>query len=212
MVHLLDRFGPYSLILSVPPILLLYYFFRFYIERAAEHRKRMEEIERHNAELESEVARRTQELVEVNGRLSQSNEDLKRANRLKSEFLANMSHELRTPLNAIIGFSELLEESTFGDLNTDQRAFVRDIHAGGKHLLNLINDILDLSKIEAGRMSVHREECDLPAVLRETLTVIRPLALKKRWSCPSVPIPRSPWCGPTPGRSSRSCTTCSRTR
>src|SRR5204862_550666 len=107
------------------------------------HRQRMEEIERHNAELESEVARRTQELVEVNARLSQSNEELKRANRLKSEFLANMSHELRTPLNAIIGFSELLEESTFGDLTADQRNFVRDIHAGGKHLLNLINDILD---------------------------------------------------------------------
>jgi signal transduction histidine kinase/CheY-like chemotaxis protein len=189
MVHLLESYGPYSLILSVPPILLLYYFFRFYIDRAAEHRQRMEEIERHNAELESEVARRTQELVEVNARLSQSNEDLKRANRLKSEFLANMSHELRTPLNAIIGFSELLQESTFGDLNSDQRAFVRDIHAGGQHLLNLINDILDLSKIEAGRMSVHREECDLPAILRETLTVIRPLALKKSLQLEAIPAP-----------------------
>src|SRR5262249_49960549 len=160
-------------------------------DRAAEHLQRMEEIERHNAELESEVARRTQELVEVNDRLSQSNEDLKRANRLKSEFLANMSHELRTPLNAIIGFSELLQESTFGDLNGDQRAFVRDIHAGGKHLLNLINDILDLSKIESGRMSVPRDECDLPAILRETLTVIRPLALKKGLQLEAIPDPAS---------------------
>jgi len=189
MVHLSEAFPAYTLILAVPPILLLYYFFRFYIDRAAEHRQRMEEIERHNAELESEVARRTQELVEVNERLSQSNEELQRANRLKSEFLANMSHELRTPLNAIIGFSELLEESTFGDLTSDQRAFVRDIHAGGKHLLNLINDILDLSKIEAGRMSVHREECDLPGILRETLTVIRPLALKKRLQLTALPDP-----------------------
>ncbi len=180
MVHLLQAFGPYSLLLAAPPILLIYHFFRLYADRAAERRKRIEEIERHNARLESEVARRTQELVELNERLRQSNEELMRANRLKSEFLANMSHELRTPLNAIIGFSELLQDSNFGPLQPDQREFVQDIHSGGRHLLELINDILDLSKIEAGRMGLHREETELPEILRETLTVVRPLALKKK--------------------------------
>ena len=191
MKHLLDVFGTYSLILAIPPILLIYYFFRFYIDRANERTKRMEEIQRHNEMLESEVARRTQALVEVNERLRQSNDELKRANRLKSEFLANMSHELRTPLNAIIGFSELLQEGTFGGLSEDQLNFVTDIHSSGRHLLGLINDILDLSKIEAGRMVFQREECDLQGIIRETLTVVRPLALKKRLRVDSALDPRS---------------------
>jgi CheY-like chemotaxis protein/nitrogen-specific signal transduction histidine kinase len=130
--------------------------------------------------LESEVARRTQALVELNEKLQISNDQLKRANRLKSEFLANMSHELRTPLNAIIGFSELLQEGSYGALSSDQNDFVKDIHASGRHLLGLINDILDLSKIEAGRMTLHPEECELNEIVRETLTVVHPQALKKK--------------------------------
>ncbi|MBI4193548.1 MAG: GAF domain-containing protein, partial [Betaproteobacteria bacterium] len=87
------------------------------------------------------------------------------ANKHKSEFLANMSHELRTPLNAIIGFSEVLAERYFGELNEKQAEYVSDIHSSGKHLLSLINDILDLAKIEAGRMELEVADFDLPVAL-----------------------------------------------
>src|SRR5206468_10845217 len=86
---------------------------------------------------------------------------LEAASRHKSEFLANMSHELRTPLNAIIGFSEVLNERMFGELNPKQAEYLKDIHASGQHLLSLINDILDLSKVEAGRMELDRKSTRL---------------------------------------------------
>jgi signal transduction histidine kinase len=95
------------------------------------------------------------------------------ANRHKSEFLANMSHELRTPLNAIIGFSEVLGEKYFGELNPKQLEYAKDIHSSGKHLLSLINDILDLSKIEAGRMELEVSSFDLPSALSNAMTLIR---------------------------------------
>jgi signal transduction histidine kinase len=95
------------------------------------------------------------------------------ANQHKSEFLANMSHELRTPLNAIIGFSEVLIERMFGDLNEKQDDYLKDIHSSGKHLLSLINDILDLSKIEAGRMELDVESFDVPAALDNAMTLVR---------------------------------------
>jgi signal transduction histidine kinase len=98
---------------------------------------------------------------------------LEEASRHKSAFLANMSHELRTPLNAIIGFSEVLRERMFGDLNDKQDEYVRDIHASGHHLLSLINDILDLSKVEAGRMELELAPFDLPAALENALTLVR---------------------------------------
>ena len=95
------------------------------------------------------------------------------ANKHKSDFLANMSHELRTPLNAIIGFSEVLSERMFGELNDKQADYLKDIHESGKHLLSLINDILDLSKIEAGRMDLEVSTFDLPSALSNAMTLVR---------------------------------------
>jgi len=112
-----------------------------------------------------------------NARLFHEIEDksrqLEAASQHKSEFLANMSHELRTPLNAIIGFSEVLSERMFGDLNEKQDEYLKDIHASGQHLLSLINDILDLSKIEAGRMELELMDFNLPTTLDNALTLVR---------------------------------------
>jgi GAF domain-containing protein len=112
-----------------------------------------------------------------NARLFREIEDKSRqlevASQHKSEFLANMSHELRTPLNAIIGFSEVLSERMFGDLNEKQEEYLKDIYASGTHLLSLINDILDLSKIEAGRMELELTDFDLPQAIDNALTLVR---------------------------------------
>jgi signal transduction histidine kinase len=100
-------------------------------------------------------------------------QQLEIASRHKSEFLANMSHELRTPLNAIIGFSEVLAERLFGEVNAKQAEYLNDILESGRHLLSLINDILDLSKIEAGRMELERTDFDLTAAIENALTLVR---------------------------------------
>jgi signal transduction histidine kinase len=100
------------------------------------------------------------------------------ADRHKSEFLANMSHELRTPLNAIIGFSEVLLQRMFGDLNAKQEEYLQDVLSSGRHLLSLINDILDLSKVEAGRMDLELERFDLPQALQDTLVLVRERAVR----------------------------------
>jgi signal transduction histidine kinase len=98
-------------------------------------------------------------------------DELETASRHKSDFLATMSHELRTPLNAIIGFSEVLHEQMFGELNEQQRAYVVDILAAGRHLLSLINDVLDLAKIEAGRMELEPTDVSIPAVLGSAVSM-----------------------------------------
>jgi signal transduction histidine kinase len=105
---------------------------------------------------------------------------LEAASRHKSEFLANMSHELRTPLNAIIGFSEVLLERMFGEVNEKQNEYLQDILSSGRHLLSLINDILDLSKIEAGRMELQLTTFDLPQALEGALTLVRERATRRR--------------------------------
>ena len=99
--------------------------------------------------------------------------ELEVASQHKSEFLANMSHELRTPLNAIIGFSDVLLERMFGEVNERQTEYLHDISASGKHLLSLINDILDLSKIEAGRMELELSDFDVAAAIENALTLMR---------------------------------------
>jgi signal transduction histidine kinase len=124
------------------------------------------------ARVASQVAHRRRDLALANAQLD-------RANHAKSDFLANMSHELRTPLNAIIGFSEVLGQRYFGELNEKQDEYVRDILASGKHQLALINDILDLSKVEAGRMELQLSEFSLAAAAEVGLLMIRERAALK---------------------------------
>jgi signal transduction histidine kinase len=118
-----------------------------------------------------------------NARLFREIEDKSRqleiASQHKSEFLANMSHELRTPLNAIIGFSEVLSERMFGAINAKQAEYLSDILESGRHLLSLINDILDLSKIEAGRMELELSDFDLPSTIENTLILVRERAVRR---------------------------------
>jgi signal transduction histidine kinase len=111
--------------------------------------------------------------------IAEKSRQLEAASRHKSEFLANMSHELRTPLNAIIGFSEVLAERMFGDVNDKQAEFLRDILESGQHLLSLINDILDLSKIEAGRMQLEPADFDLPSAIDNALILVRERASRR---------------------------------
>ena len=121
-----------------------------------------------------------QALLEKNEALETANRNLDQANRAKSAFLANMSHELRTPLNAIIGFSEILEDQTFGSLNDKQIKYVRNVRTSGKHLLNMINDILDLSKIEAGKLELRHERFSLGETVDGIITIVKVLANKKK--------------------------------
>jgi PAS domain S-box-containing protein len=143
------------------------------IIRDVTERKRAEE------QIRAMNERFTAELTATNQQLEIRNREVERANRLKSEFLASMSHELRTPLHTIIGFSELLREEMEGSLNDKQKRFLGHIHQDALHLLELINDILDLSKIEAGRLELRHEEFDAAQALAEVLASIRPLAITK---------------------------------
>ncbi len=113
------------------------------------------------------------ENVRLFNEIQDKSQQLEVANKHKSEFLANMSHELRTPLNAIIGFSEVLLERLFGDLNPKQEDYLKDIFSSGKHLLGLINDILDLSKVEAGRMELEPSTFDLASAVSNAMTLVR---------------------------------------
>jgi PAS domain S-box-containing protein len=111
--------------------------------------------------------------------MSQAKDAAEQSNRFKDQFLSTMSHELRTPLNAVLGFSDLLNEQAYGALNERQRRYVNHIHTGGKHLLRLINDILDLSKIEAGRLQLAIENVSVNACMSESVDCLRPLSDKK---------------------------------
>jgi signal transduction histidine kinase len=139
---------------------------------AIENAQLYEAVQRHAAELEVRVQERTRELAAAN-------QQLEAASRHKSEFLANMSHELRTPLNSILGFSQLLLEQTQEVLPAKQIRFLTNIHNSGQHLLQLINDILDLSKVEAGKFILQPEPLPVAATLEDILVIGRGLANKK---------------------------------
>lgn len=165
------------------------------------YRLRMKAVEKRNMELRKTISERTAELTEyaqrlemtnaalqnANKQITESNEALITANRqitianqMKSKFLATMSHELRTPLNAIIGFSDLLLRNSLGELNPEQADAQKAILESGQNLLRLINDILDLSKIEAGKMELHLSDISLNEIILAVCNVITPLLKKKK--------------------------------
>ncbi|HAF09640.1 MAG TPA: hypothetical protein DCK98_06095 [Chloroflexi bacterium] len=127
-----------------------------------------------------ENVRLISEIQAKSAQLEGANHELAAASRHKSEFLANMSHELRTPLNAIIGFSDVLEQRLFGELNERQADYTRDIASSGRHLLDLVNEILDLSKVEAGRMELEPSEFALAETIRGALAFVRERAVGHR--------------------------------
>jgi len=118
------------------------------------------------------------DLNRMSEQLGKAHQELEAVSRHKSEFLASMSHELRTPLNAIIGFSEVLKDGLFGAMTPKQDEYVRDIHTSGQHLLSLINDILDLSKIESGHMELSPTSIDIAMAIGDALTLVRERASK----------------------------------
>src|SRR3989454_10456431 len=147
-------------------------------QRDAELQHANDMLEISNQTLEKKVQERTAELTRATAEAQEAKTPAEEANRAKSAFLANMSHELRTPLNAIIGYSEMLQEDA-QDLG--EKHFVADlqkIHSAGKHLLGLINDVLDISKIEAGKMDLFLETIDVPAMVQDVVNTIKPLVQK----------------------------------
>ncbi len=126
----------------------------------------------------AELSRTFNEVRVTMAALTEAKEEAEVANKAKSDFLASMSHELRTPLNAIIGFAQVLQEQFFGPLNEKQAGYVRDIAESGEHLANLINDILDLAKVEAGKMNVELSSVHLKSLLENSTVMIKEKCLK----------------------------------
>jgi signal transduction histidine kinase/DNA-binding response OmpR family regulator len=142
-------------------------------------RQARDQLEQRVKERTAELETAKKEVEEFSYSVVRAKEEVERASKFKDQFLSTMSHELRTPLNAVLGFSDLLADERYGPLNDRQQRYVNHIHTGGKHLLTLISDILDLSKIEAGRMELSREHMRVAPAFAEVISALYPLAEKK---------------------------------
>ncbi|MBE3073710.1 MAG: PAS domain-containing sensor histidine kinase [Actinobacteria bacterium] len=166
-----------------------------YFRNVTELRAAEAQLARRRDDLETLVQQRTEQLVHANTDLEQANEALTKATSVKDDFLANMSHELRTPLNSIIGFSGVLSQELAGSLNEEQRRQVGMINNSGRHLLELVNEVLDLVKIESAQNEPVITDVDVCGLGREMLDMIRPIAeakgIETRLTCPDgvVPVP-----------------------
>jgi PAS domain S-box-containing protein len=152
------------------------------LTQQVENERLYDELKTFSSELEERIRAATADLAEQNTRLQWQSRELEKANRLKSEFLASMSHELRTPINALIGYASLMLDRIYGDLTPRQEEGLNRIQGAAQHLLALINDILDLAKIEAGRMPLHLDDVKLGDIMTEISQQIEPLVKKKKLS------------------------------
>jgi PAS domain S-box-containing protein len=150
------------------------------LTQVVENERLARELKELNEQLEDRIRLATLELEERNRRLEWQSRELEKASRLKSEFLASMSHELRTPINAVLGYTSLMREEIYGELTDKQKNALNKINTASQHLLDLINDILDLSKIEAGKMPVYLEEVPLRQILGELAEAVEPLVREKQ--------------------------------
>ncbi len=142
-------------------------------------RKAHDELEQRVRVRTAELEAAKREVEEFSHSVLAAKEEVERGSKFKDQFLSTMSHELRTPLNAVLGFSDLLADERYGPLNDRQQRYLAHIHTGGKHLLKLISDILDLSKIEAGRMELTRDDVTVASAFGEVISALYPLAEKK---------------------------------
>jgi len=156
-----------------------------------ENERLYEELKASSGQLEDRIQAATADLAEQNMRLQWQSRELEKANRLKSEFLASMSHELRTPINALIGYASLMLDRIYGELTPRQEEGLSRIQGAAQHLLALINDILDLAKIEAGRMPLHLDDVTLADIVTEISQQIEPLVTKKSLTF-NVEMPSTP--------------------
>jgi len=150
------------------------------IKDITERKKAENELMESHRNLENIVRERTARLEELNKALMKKTGEVSHALKVKSEFLADMSHELRTPLNSIIGFSEVLFAEAYGPLNAKQKDYINYVLASGKHLLSLINDVLDMTKMEASKAELFITTLSLKNLLEQALNLVREIAFKKK--------------------------------
>jgi PAS domain S-box-containing protein len=148
--------------------------------KVVENERLASELARLNEGLEDRIRAATAELEDRNRQLEWQRQELERAYRLKSEFLASMSHELRTPINALLGYTSLMRDRIYGELTPRQEEALQRMYAASQHLLELVNDVLDLAKIEAGKMPVNIEPMDLGLLIREISLTIEPMVRRKK--------------------------------